>query len=46
MILILGSNCYLRSEHRLPREPRGRGPHPNLDGIKKGVPKEAALSEI
>lgn len=34
-----GNNSYHRSKRRVPREPRGRGPNPNLDGIG-GFPKE------
>lgn len=37
-----GKNCYHRSKHRVSREPRGRRPTPNLDGIG-GFPKEVTL---
>lgn len=34
-----GNNYYHRSKHGVPRELRGRGPNPNLDGIG-GFPRE------
>ena len=40
MISILGNTCYHRKKHRVPREPGGKGPNPNLNGVRGGFPKE------
>ena len=37
MISSLGNTCYHRSKDRVPREPRGRGPNPRLNGITPKV---------